>query len=304
MPARPDPNATTAGQPVPAGAEVEQLIQRISAEFAGLSRQLKLIALHIEQHRAHLGLQGIQSIASQCGVQPSAVVRFAQHFGFSGFSEMQALFRDGLAQQLAPHKNHGSRYTSRIRQAIDAGAGQLTPIDIASEFLAGSVAAMQALQHDFDRLAFQQAVELAAGADTIWLAASRRSYPVAVYLDYALQHTDKRIHLVSAQGGMHLGQVRSVRPGDVMLAISFAPYADETLAVVQAAVQRGAKVLALTDSQMNPLAQLASVALVVQDNATLGFRSLTSTMALAQSLFVALAYKTELAYQPSHAAAT
>jgi DNA-binding MurR/RpiR family transcriptional regulator len=272
----------------PAIASVDQLIKRITTEFESLSKQLKVIALHIEQNRAHFGLEGIQSIADQCKVQPSAVVRFAKHFGFSGFSEMQVLFRDGLTRQLSPHKN----YTSRIREAINAGAGNLTSADIADEIMGDSVTAMRALQHRMDRSAFKKAVDLAAAADTLWIAASRRSYPVAVYLDYALQHTEKRINLISGIGSMHLGQVRSVRTGDVMIAISFAPYAEETLTVVQAAVQRGAKVLAITDSLMNPLARLAKITLVVEDNATLGFRSLTSTMALAQSLFVALAYKT------------
>ena len=48
---------------------------------------------------------------------------------------------------------------------------------------------------------------------------------------------------------------------------------------------------------MSPLAKLAQVTLVVQDNSTFGFRSLNSTMGLAQSLFIALAYMLELPYQ-------
>jgi DNA-binding MurR/RpiR family transcriptional regulator len=277
---------------------VDQLIRRITREYEDLSKQLKVIARYIEQHRAHLGLEGIQSVASQCDVQPSAVVRFAKHFGFSGFSEMQALFREGLTRQLAPNRN----YKKRVRDAIEAGAGSLSSVDIAQEFLGGSVTAMQELQRNLDSVAFKKAVDLLVGADTVWIAASRRSFPVAVYLDYALQHTDKRVSLVSAAGGMQLGQVRSVREGDVMIAISFTPYSQETLDVVEAASQRGAKVLAITDTGMSPLARLAQISLIVHDNSTLGFRSLTSSMGLAQSLFVALAYKTELLYQPNKGA--
>jgi DNA-binding MurR/RpiR family transcriptional regulator len=84
-----------------------------------------------------------------------------------------------------------------------------------------------------------------------------------------------------------------------MIAISYAPYAEETLAVAQAAVQRGARLIAITDSRMSPLAREAHIALIVQDNSTFGFRSLTSTMGLAQSLFIALAYRLELPYQAS-----
>lgn len=274
---------------------VDQLIARITAEYDGLSRQLKVIAKYVEQHRDHIGLEGIQQLAAQCQVQPSAVVRFAKHFGFSGFSEMQAMFREGLTRQLAPSRN----YRARIRDIIESGSGSLSSVEIAREFLAGSQAGMHELEASLDEAAFNQAVDMLRETDCIWIAASRRSFPVAMYLDYALQHTDKRVCLMSGLGSMHLGQMRSVRPGDVMLAISFSPYAEETLAAVGLAVERGAELIAITDSRMSPLAKLAKASLLVQDNSTFGFRALTSTMGLAQSLFIALAYALELPYRPT-----
>jgi len=274
---------------------VDQFLKRVSDEFEGLSKQLKQIARHVEAHRDHLGLEGIQDVAAQCEVQPSAVVRFAKHFGFSGYSELQRIFRDGLSQQIAPNRN----YQSRIREVMDAAQGPLSSAQIAREFLAGSIAGMQELQTGLDDALFKTAVDLLEQAQTIWIAGSRRSFPVAAYLDYALQHTDKRTCLVNALGSMHEGQVRSVRPGDVLIAVSFAPYAEETLLVAQQAAQRGADLIAITDSRMSPLAREARVCLIVQDSATFGFRSLTATMGLAQSLFIALAYRLELPYRPT-----
>jgi len=273
----------------------DQLIRRISTEYESLSKQLRVIALHIEKNRDHVGIEGIQELANHCGVQPSAVVRFAKHFGFSGFSELQSVFRENLSRQLAPSRN----YRTRIRNLIEAGSNNLSSVDIAREFLAGSVAGMQELENNLDASAFKKAVELLVEADSVWIAASRRSFPIAAYLDYALQHTDKRIGLVSALGSMHQGQMRSVRKGDVMIAVSFTPYAEETIVVAKMALERGARLIAISDSRMSPLAKMAQVSLVVQDNSTLGFRSLSSTMGLAQSLFIALAYTLELAYQPT-----
>ena len=276
-------------------SSVDQFIARITAEYEQLSKQLKVIAKYVEQHRDHIGLEGIQQVAAQCQVQPSAVVRFAKHFGFSGFSEMQAIFRAGLTRQLAPSRN----YQARIRDIIDSGSGSLSSVEIAREFLAGSQAGMHELDANLDEQAFKQAVDMLRETDCIWIAASRRSFPVAVYLDYALQHTDKRVCLMSGLGNMHLGQMRSVRPGDVMIAISFAPYAEETRAAVNLAVERGARLIAITDSRMSPLIKGAEAALLVQDDSTFGFRALTSTMGLAQSLFIALAYALELPYRPT-----
>ncbi len=278
---------------------VEQLLQRVSQEYETLSKQLKVIAKHVEQRRGQLGLDGIQEVAAQCGVQPSAIVRFAKHFGFSGYTELQKVFREGIAEQIAP----GHTYKARIREVIDSGAGSLSSADIALEFLSGSQAGLQELKDSLDAAAVQTAVDLLANTEVIWIAGSRRSFAVAAYLDYALQHTDKRVSLVSALGSMHAGQMRSVRQGDVMIAISFAPYAEETVAVAQLAHERGAQLIALTDSRMSPIAKHAPAVLLVQEHSTFGFRSLTSAMALAQSLFIALAYRLELSYVPKPAAA-
>jgi DNA-binding MurR/RpiR family transcriptional regulator len=285
--------------PTAANSPVEHLLKQISGEYEQLSRQLKLIARYVEEHRDHIGLDGIQDVARQCGVQPSAVVRFAKHFGFSGFTEMQKVFRDVLSRQIAPTRN----YKARIREVIASGTRTLSSADIAVEFLSGSIAGMQELQSSLDGRALGKAVDLLLATESVWIVGSRRSFPVAAYLDYALQHTEKRVQLVTALGSMHEGQLRSARAGDVLIAISFAPYAEETLAVAQAALARGAKLIAITDSRMSPLARDASALLLVQDHSTFGFRSLTSAMTLAQSLFIALAYRLELGREHEREAA-
>ena len=198
---------------------VDELLARVSAEYEGLSKQLKVIARHIEQNRDHLAILGIQELAAACQVQPSAVVRFAKHFGLSGFTEMQRIFRDGLARQLAPRRD----YEARIRKVIETGGGNLSSLQIANEFLGSGIANMQQMLRRLDAAAFKRAVELLAKAETIWLIGTRRSFSVAVYLDYALQHTDKRIMLISALGSMQLDQMRAVRKGDALIAISFTP---------------------------------------------------------------------------------
>lgn len=290
--ARPVKAVSKAKAPPPAahGGAVDALLERVSAEFDGLSRQLKLIARYVEQHRGHLGLEKIQDVAARSGVQPSAVVRFAKHFGFSGYTELQKIFRDGISQQIAPSHN----YQARIRDVIDHAQGRLSSADIAAEFIGGAIAGMRELQRGVHGSTLDDAVELLAHAPSIWVAGARRSFPAASYLTYALQHADRPIHLVTGVGGMHEGQLRGLRDGDVMIAISYAPYAEETGLAARLAVERGASLIAITDSRMSPLAGDAAVTLLVSESSTFGFRSLTNTMALAQSLFIALAYRLEL----------
>ena len=280
--------------------DVDAVIARIAVEFDTLSRQQKLIARYVEQHRDRIGLDGILELAAHCGVQPSAVVRFAKRLGFSGFSQMQAVFRDGISRQIAP----GRSYHLRLREVIEGGERDLSSLQIAQGFLTGAMAAMEELRDGLDAEEFERAVQCLVDTDQVWVVGVRRSFPVASYLAYALQHTDKRVGLVSVLGAMQQEQVRSVRAGDAVLAVSFAPYAPESAAFAELAVQRGARLIAITARRLGELARLAESCLIVHDHATFGFRALTGTMGLAQSLFLAVAYRLELTHGAGPGAAS
>jgi DNA-binding MurR/RpiR family transcriptional regulator len=269
---------------------VDALLVRIAGEYDALPRQLKSVAKYVEQHRASLMVDRVGDIAARCGVQPSAVVRFAQRFGFAGFSAMQGVFRDEYAEQASPLQS----YQQRIRSLIATKRRALTGGAVAREFIAGSVSGLDELAHDLDDGEIESAVDLLEKAENIYVVGVRRSYAVAAYIVYALSHTDKRVHLISGTGGMHREQIRSIRRNDVLVAISFTPYGEETRACVRHAHRRHAKTVVLTDSRLSPLARYASALLTVKEGSAFAFRSLTSTMCLCQALFVALAYRLEL----------
>jgi DNA-binding MurR/RpiR family transcriptional regulator len=247
------------------------------------------VARYVERHRSSLMVYRVTEVADRCGVQPSAVVRFAQRFGFSGFSELQALFRAQWSERTAPQAS----YQQRIRKLVAEKRNALTPGAVAREFVAASSFGLEELARDFDDAAFAVAVALLERAPHIYVVGVRRSYPVAAYITYALQHVDKRVQLVDGTGGMVMEQVRSIGRGDAIVAISFTPYGKETLACVRHAHRRGAKAIVLTDSRMSPLARIASALLVVHEGSAFAFRSLTNTLCLGQALFVALAYRLE-----------
>jgi DNA-binding MurR/RpiR family transcriptional regulator len=172
-------------------------------------------------------------------------------------------------------------------------------VSVAREFIAASRTGLDELAAGLDDEQFEAAVKMLQQAENIYVIGVRRSFAVASYIVYALQHTKKRVHLVSGFGGMYREQIRSVRKGDVVIAISFAPYGKETQYCVRAAQHHGAKTLVITDSQLSPLARHASAHLFVKEGSAFAFRSLTSTICLCQALFIALAYRLELTVEES-----
>jgi DNA-binding MurR/RpiR family transcriptional regulator len=78
-----------------------------------------------------------------------------------------------------------------------------------------------------------------------------------------------------------------------LIAVSFHPYADETRQVVDRAKVSNSSLIVITDSLVSPLASIADVCFVIKEAEVSGFRSLTSSLCLAQSLSIGLAYRLE-----------
>lgn len=293
---RPDLPATDEVSLASPPINAERLLQLITDEYDALPRQLKRIASYISQQSDRIMVDRISDIARECEVHPSAIVRFSQRFGFSGFSEMQALFRSAYTHKASPVQN----YQQRIRSMIANQSQQVSAGDLARECIDATRSGIERLGHELDDAAFEKAVELIVNADNIYVVGVRRSFAVADYLVYNLQHTQKRIHLVSGLGGSYREQMRSVRANDLVIAISFVPYAKETQHCLRFARQQQANTLILTDSHLSPLAKLANSVLLVNEGSALAFRSLSATLCLCQALFVAVAYRLELNVDEIH----
>ncbi|WP_226500193.1 MurR/RpiR family transcriptional regulator [Pseudomonas sp. RSB 5.4] len=274
----------------------ERLLQLITDEYDTLPRQLKRIASYMSQQSDRIMVDRISDIARECEVHPSAIVRFSQRFGFSGFSQMQALFRSAYTHKASPVQN----YQQRIRSMIANQSQPASDGDLARECIDATRSGIERLGRELDDVAFEKAVDLIVNADNIYVVGVRRSFAVADYLVYNLQHTHKRIHLVSGLGGSYREQMRSVRSGDLVIAISFTPYAKETQHCLRYARQQQANTLILTDSQLSPLAKNANSLLLVNEGSALAFRSLSATLCLCQALFVAVAYRLELNVDEIH----
>jgi DNA-binding MurR/RpiR family transcriptional regulator len=119
----------------------------------------------------------------------------------------------------------------------------------------------------------------------------RRAFPVAAYLAYSLSHVEKRAFLLDGVAGMTSEQSWMLGPEDLVIAVSFKPYAGETLAVVETAAANRAPLIVISDSRLSPVARAADVCFEIKDAEVRQFRSLTASMCLAQTLVISYAYK-------------
>lgn len=271
-------------------ATAEELRALILERYDGLSKRLKQIARFVLDQPNETALETLAVIAERTNVQPSAIIRFAKTFGFSGASQMQRLFRDGLVSGNAA-LNYGERVRSFAQSAETNPARN--PAELLSEFVGGNVLALQTLEQPATVEQVDGAIRLIQAADTIYVAGFRRSFPVASYLAYLLQQVGRRTILVDGVAGLARQQMAAIRKGDLLIGISYQPYAGETLELVERAVEQGADILAISDSLVSPIAKPATCVLQVREAEVRGFRSLAASICLAQALAIGLAFAAE-----------
>jgi DNA-binding MurR/RpiR family transcriptional regulator len=224
------------------------------------------------------------SIATAASVQPSTLVRFAQQFGFDGFTGLQQIFRARLMERT-------SSYEERLRLLEQDSPDIPESAAILNGFVTAGHRSLDALSKAIDPSAFERAVELFAGAETIFLIAKRRSYPISSYMAYAFGKLKVKCIAVGTAAGIDDDVLALAGPRDAAFAISFSPYASESAAQARAMADRGVAVVSLTDSAFSPLAECSKIWFEVVEADHAGFRSLSASMAFAMALTVSVAEK-------------
>jgi DNA-binding MurR/RpiR family transcriptional regulator len=262
------------------GTRYEDLARAITASYPKLPNRLQGIARFALGNPDAMALSTVAEIARDAGAPPSAVIRFANALGYSGFTDLQRIYRERLVARSAT-------YRERIEQMRRAGGdlGHVLP-----QLVDSSMHELERMRGHLDPRRLQKATEFVLGAGTVFLLAQRRAFPVAAYLAYGLAQLEVRAILLDSVGGMLRQQVAMIRRDDVLLVASFRNYTPEVIEAADLARPHGATVIAITDHPVSPLARSANITLEIGDDPAVQFRSLVAPLCAAQALVMSVGY--------------
>jgi DNA-binding MurR/RpiR family transcriptional regulator len=268
-------------------SDFDDLRMRIAETDSGLPKRLAQAAEYALREPDEIAFGTAASIASAAGVQPSTLVRLARHLGYNGFSDMQMVFRNRL-------RSRASTYEERLENLEQRTDFDSLETSIVAGFLEAARESLLALHTNIDAAALKKGVRELAKADTIYLLANRRAYPLAAHMSYVLSRLAIRNHVISTPNGIDDELTAMVRKNDAVIACSFSPYAGETVRHVEQLAERKIPIVAITDTALSPIATRAVCWIEVAEADFAGFRSLSASMAIASALPVAIAEKRRL----------
>lgn len=268
-----------------APASFDTLRHAVQERYDALSPHLQRLARLALEDPNSFALETVTSLAQTAEVQPSTLIRFAKEFGYSGFSDMQKVFRLRLIEGAPAYREQIYQHRRRLETVAESD-----PVAILEEFTDASIMCLERLKDTVDPTALARAIELMAAAEHIYVIGQRRAFPIAAYIAYGLARLEHRTQLLDFVGGMVPQQAATLRPTDLLIAVAFAEYTPAVVEVVRDVHIRNIPTLTITDVPTSPLAKHGTVYFCVDDADIHRFRPIAGSMSLAQSLIIGLGY--------------
>lgn len=262
----------------------EGIVNVITAEYANLSTGFQKIARYVTQNPNVVALESISLIAAKCDTHASSLVRFAQEFGYSGFKEMQQVFQTRLATAAPGFRERVKALDGELSRNTNSGN-----LGYLHDLVVRDIAALEDLLERVPEESLVSAAKLLTKSDTIYIAGQLRSEPIALLFRYLLTMLHRRVILLNPAGGLSQEMAETMGARDVLVSISFRHYAQEVVAITELATEKSVPVIAITDSQLSPLAKDATVLFTIPEDEYTFSRSLAAPVCLVQCLAVAAA---------------
>lgn len=256
---------------------MSDVLLQIRSQMDSFSKTQKRIADYILHHTDKAAFMTAKALGQASQASESTVVRFAAELGCQGYPGMQRALQELVRGRLTS--------VQRIRVSRE----QIDGTDMVSEVMQRDADSIHAAIAGIDRQEFGRVADMLLQAQRIFILGVRSSSFLAGYLNFYLHLIFKNVILVqnSAAGEIY-EQLVHIGPGDVLVGISFPRYSIMAVNAVHYAHDRGARVVAITDSTISPLCQWAEAALLVRSDMISFVDSMAAPLSLLNALIAEL----------------
>lgn len=253
----------------------------IAAQEASFSKGQRRIAQYVVEHYDEAAFMTAQRLGEVVGVSESTVVRFAAELGLDGYPELQKAVQEMLRSRL------------NTLQRIEVSRMRMTESEVPDRVMAYDIANVRQTLEELPREVFEAAAEALAGAETVYIFGAGSCRALAGFLAHYLRLLLKNVHLISASGEAEIfEELLRIGEKDALIGVSFPRYSTRAVKTLHFARDRGAQVIAVTDSQLSPVAEYATHLLLAHSDLATIVDSLVAPLSILNALIVAISLKT------------
>ena len=257
-----------------------QLTNRIKQNARSFSKGQRLIAKYIEEHYDKVAFMTASKLGATVGVSESTVVRFATEIGYSGYPALQQAMQEMIRNRMTSVQRLEMTSTNiPLDRLLDSSMDQ--DIDIIRR-------TKESISHE----EFYRAADALVKVKKVYIIGAGSSLAIATFLSHYFSLVFDSVQLISATSEAQiLQQMVHIGEGDALIGISFPRYSKKAVKALKYASDRGATVVAITDSTLSPLTKYAEHVLLAKSDMVSFVDSLVGPLALINALIVTVAIK-------------
>jgi len=255
------------------------LLQRIEQKASSFSKGQKRLAEYITSNYDTAGYLTASKLGREAGVSESTVVRFAYQLDYDGYPELQR------AIQVIVKTNSNSMQRMSLSSKRYEEKGVLKSIlSTDCERLRDTIL------NGIDEEEFDKAVRFINEGKRLYILGARSAAYLAGLLGYYFKMLFDNVIIVDANSTSEtLEQIYNMKPGDVMMGITFPRYSKRTIRALEFAKDHGAKTIALTDNMQSPIIEFADCKLLAKSDVMTIVDSLVCPLSVVNALVTAVA---------------
>lgn len=220
-------------------------------------------------------------LGEQVGVSESTVVRFAAELGFDGYPELQKAMQELIRSKL------------NSIQRIEVTKTRMADDEVLDNILSCDITNLRQTLDELPRHTFYEAVDALIHARKVYIFGAGSCRALANFTAYYLKMLLGDIHLVYTSSEMEiLEEMFHINEDDVLIGLSFPRYSSKAVKTLHFAHSRNAKIIAITDSPLSPIASYADYLLLAHSDMATIVDSLVAPLSIINALTVAVAVKT------------
>ncbi|MBR6644968.1 MAG: MurR/RpiR family transcriptional regulator [Clostridia bacterium] len=258
------------------------ILKTIEESMKSFSKGQRAIARYMLEHYDKAAYMTALRLGSEVNVSESTVVRFAIELGFEGYPELQKSLRELIRSRLT------------TLQRIEIANDRIGDDEVLEKVVNYDIEKLKITLESVDKAAFEKAVDTVISAKRIFIMGVRSSASLAQFMNFYFTMMFDNVKLVSTTSRSEVfEQLFRIGPDDVMIGITFPRYSKRVTDALEFASSKGAKTIALTDSNDSPAAENADCVLVARSDMASFADSLVAPLSIINAMTVAIGKKKE-----------
>lgn len=255
-------------------AESTNVIEELRRRYDLLTHSQKRIAEYIVEQSQAVAFSTVDQMAAQLGVNPSTIVRFCYRLGLNGFPDLQERMRQVVRGQL-----------SRADEQVEAGAtGAHLQGTTFGDSLSHDVRNLQRTIMGLTADDLNRAVDQLTAARRVYVVGGFSAFSIAHYFGLVLGRLRPDVHTIHSDEGVSKVRLAEMGQPDCLVAFTFPRYAQFTQRAAAWAREQRSTILAVTDTPISAVGQIADTVLVAFPSGSAMQNSMVAPMAVANAL--------------------